>query len=133
MVFKVVKPNAGANAASHAGSNSGTMERKEGIVSEHALWVDFEIKPEHVETFRVAVLRNARASVADEPGCLRFDVLDALPRAPRFFLYEIYVDEAAFQAHLATPHFKIFDTASAPWIARKAVQFASVTQIAKPA
>jgi len=120
MVFKVVK------------AQSESSERRADIVSQHALWVDFEIKPEHVDAFRAAVLHNARSSVASEPGCLRFDVLDALPRAPRFYLYEIYVDENAFQAHLATPHFKIFDTLTAPWIARKALVFAEVTQIAKP-
>jgi autoinducer 2-degrading protein len=100
-------------------------------MTQYAVWVEFDLVPQHAADFRTAVLQNARASVANEPGCLRFDVLDALPAAPRILLYEIYADEAAFKAHLATPHFKVFDRESAPWIARKAITFANVTQIAK--
>ena len=100
-------------------------------MSQYAVWVEFDLSPQHVDAFRVAVLKNARASVASEPGCLRFDVLDAQPGAPRIFLYEIYADEAAFKAHLSTEHFKVFDRESAPWITRKVVTFGAVTQIAK--
>jgi quinol monooxygenase YgiN len=100
-------------------------------MGQHAVWVEFNLLPQHVAEFRAAVLRNAQASVATEPGCLRFDVLDALPSAPRIHLYEIYADEAAFKAHLTTAHFQVFDRLTAPWIAGRTVTFASVTQIAK--
>jgi autoinducer 2-degrading protein len=104
-------------------------------MNQYALWVELEVKPETAESFRAEVLRNARASVADEPGCLRFDVLEpappSSPQPTRFHLYEIYVDEAAFKAHLATPHFHRFDQVTASWIAKKAVSFAQVTQNAK--
>jgi (4S)-4-hydroxy-5-phosphonooxypentane-2,3-dione isomerase len=104
----------------------------QAAMNQYALWVEFELQPQHLAAFREAVLHNARASVAHEPGCLRFDVLDILPGAPTVFLYEIYTDEAAFKAHLATPHFLAFDARTAPMIARKSVRFGSVTQIAKP-
>jgi len=100
-------------------------------MSQHAVWVEFEVLPQHLQQFREAVLKNARASVATEPGCLRFDVLEAVPAAPRVLLYEIYDNEAAFKAHLETRHFQEFDKQSAPWVVRKAVQFGHVTQIAK--
>jgi quinol monooxygenase YgiN len=100
-------------------------------MSQYAVWVEFDLSPPHVDAFRAALLKNARTSVATEPGCLRFDVLDALPGAPRIFLYEIYADEAAFKAHLTTEHFKVFDRESAPWITHKGVTFGAVTQIAK--
>jgi len=100
-------------------------------VGQYVVWVEFDVLPQHVADFRAAVLHNARSSVATEPGCLRFDVLDAAPPAARIFLYEIYADEAAFKAHLTTEHFHVFDRLSTPWIARKAVTFANVTQIAK--
>jgi quinol monooxygenase YgiN len=38
-----------------------------------------------------------------------------------FFLYELYDDEAAFAAHLETPHFKAFDREVAPWVVGKVV------------
>jgi quinol monooxygenase YgiN len=41
--------------------------------------------------------------LADEPGCSRFDVL-VDPKVPtKFTLYEIYDDEAAFDAHRKIP------------------------------
>ena len=58
-------------------------------------------------------------------------MLDAAASASRIHLYEIYADEAAFKTHLETPHFKVFDSLAGPWLERKAVTFATVTQIAK--
>jgi quinol monooxygenase YgiN len=83
--------------------------------------VFFEAKPEHVSDFKSAILENAAASVRDEPGCRQFDVAQDPARAERFFLYEIYDDEAAFKAHIASPHFKSFDAASQAWVADKKV------------
>lgn len=51
---------------------------------------------------------DSRSSVRDEPGCLHFDALttDAAPEL--VILYEVYADKAAFDAHLATPHYATF-------------------------
>ena len=83
--------------------------------------VFFEAKPAHVGEFRQALLINARKSVEDEPGCRQFDVAADPTDEAAFFLYEIYDDEAAFKAHLAADHFKLFDAAVAPWVASKKV------------
>ena len=83
--------------------------------------VFFEAKAAHLEEFRAAITANATSSVDDEPGCRQFDVAQD-PKDPNsFFLYEVYDDEAAFQAHTETAHFKHFDTISAPWTAAKKV------------
>ena len=68
----------------------------------------YEIKEESVAAFRAAILKNAAASVRDEPGCHRFDV-SSTPDGRRFFLYELYTDEAAFAAHRETAHFAEFN------------------------
>lgn len=81
-----------------------------------AVW--FEVRPEHAAAFRDAVLRNAAASLRDEPGCGRFDVCFADGGA-RCFLYELYDDRAAFDAHLATRHFAEFSAASEPMVTGK--------------
>lgn len=83
--------------------------------------VFFEAKPEHVSDFKTAILENAAASVRDEAGCRQFDVARDANKPEQFFLYEIYEDEAAFEAHIETAHFKSFDAASAPWVADKKV------------
>jgi quinol monooxygenase YgiN len=64
------------------------------------------------ERFREAIEANAAVS-RQEPGCRRFDVCYA-DGGTKVFLYEIYDDEAAFDAHLASPHFKTFKTAIEP-------------------
>jgi (4S)-4-hydroxy-5-phosphonooxypentane-2,3-dione isomerase len=83
--------------------------------------VSFAIHQPHAAAFAAAVLDNARRSLADEPGCRVFDVaVDA--SGQQFFLYELYDDESAFQAHLRTPHFAAFDALVAPWVADKQVR-----------
>ena len=48
---------------------------------------------------------EGQGSVRDEPGCFRFDIHQDAEVPTRFYLYKVYTDEAAFQAHLETPHF----------------------------
>ena len=82
----------------------------------------FVTRPEAAAPFRRAVIDNARASREHEPGCRQFDVA-VDPTAPdTFYLYELYDDRAAFDAHLATAHFREFDAASRAWIADKTVR-----------
>lgn len=83
--------------------------------------VDFKIKPGCMAQFRKLIDDNARASVRDEPGCSRFDVCADRKDADRVLLYEIYDDRAAFDAHLKTRHFALFNEASAPLVADKTV------------
>lgn len=83
--------------------------------------VDFKIKPGQMAAFRKLIDDNARASVRDEPGCSRFDVCANRKDADRVLLYEIYDDRAAFDAHLKTKHFAVFNDASASLVADKTV------------
>ena len=83
--------------------------------------VDFRLKPGTYDRFRALIVENAAASVRDEPGCRRFDVVVPEGEADRIILYEIYDDAAAFDAHLKTPHFASFDAASAPLVAARTV------------
>ena len=83
--------------------------------------VIFVSKRDKAEAFRDRVRRQAAESLDREPGCHRFDVC-ANPEAPeRVFLYELYSDEAAFKAHLETPHFRSFDSDVASLIEDKTV------------
>lgn len=71
----------------------------------HVLFVTIRIQPEHREAFMESMLDDARGSVADEPGCLRFDVLQDSQDPNTIHLYEAYRDQEAFNAHLQAPHF----------------------------
>ena len=86
-----------------------------------ALVVEFQIKPGFARDFEAAIVDNARASRETERGCRQFDVCRDPADPQRFFLYELYDDEAAIQAHLATPHFQQMNAATAGWVERKQV------------
>lgn len=89
-----------------------------------AITVEFELHDGARDTFLNLVKANAAASVRDEPGCSRFDVLTSRGVAERqghVLLYEIYDDRAAFEAHLGTSHFASFDVGSQPMVRRKTV------------
>ena len=86
-----------------------------------ALIVEFHIKPEFGAAFETAIIENARVSRETEPGCRQFDVCRDPDNAGLFFLYELYDDEAAIQAHLRTEHFLKMNEQTASWVEKKTV------------
>lgn len=82
-------------------------------MSKIALIVEFAVKPGRRDEFIKHIGEHARGTLADEPGCVHFDVLlpkdapsDAAERKEnpsRVFLYEVYRDEEAFKAHGTNP------------------------------
>ncbi len=82
---------------------------------------EFEVKPEALERFLELAKVDARQSVANEPGCHQFDV--TVDRAAaRVLLYEVYDDEAAFDAHLKTPHLASFRAGIEPLMVSRNVR-----------
>ena len=70
-----------------------------------AIWVKARIKPEGRQRFLRAIQVDALGSERDEPGCLRFNVLQDAQDENVYYFYEVYKDQAALDAHRATPHF----------------------------
>jgi len=70
----------------------------------HVIHAPLPVKPERVDDFIEAVRLDALGSVRNEPGCLRFDVYQNLDRPSELYLYEVYVNQAAFEYHTKTPH-----------------------------
>ncbi len=82
----------------------------------YVLFVKSQVKPEYRERFMQVALEDARGSSHDEPGCLRFDVLVDEKDPNLIYFYEVYKDQAAFQAHQQTPHFFQYrDTIKPEW------------------
>ena len=52
-----------------------------------------------------ALVPNARSAAETEPGCLRFDVIQDAGDPNLVWVYEIYVDEDAFNYHTQTAHY----------------------------
>lgn len=81
------------------------------------LHVTVQVKPEHFAEFLEAVLHDAEHSEKDEPGCLRFDVVQDRDDPNRLYYYEVYKDEAALEAHRQTAHFKLYMEKTKDWLA----------------
>jgi len=94
----------------------------------YVITVEFHLRPGCAADFLPLIRENARRSLADEPGCRRFDVLVRHDDAHRVLLYEIYDDEHAFAMHCQTPHFHEFDRASRDLCEAKVVQRYTMTQ-----
>jgi autoinducer 2-degrading protein len=85
------------------------------------------VRPEHVEDFLTATLANAQASV-QEPGVLRFDVVQDQGAPTHVVLMEVYRDDAAAAAHKATAHYATWRDAVAEMMAepRASTKFSAV-------
>ena len=81
-------------------------------MSAFVLVVHLEIKRDAVDRFMPLALSNAKMTREAERGCRQFDVVVDPKDSAKVVFYEVYDDEAAFQAHQQTPHFKQYiDTA----------------------
>jgi len=70
----------------------------------HVTLVHVHVKPARLDAFIEASARNHRHSV-QEPGNLRFDILQDPQDPAHFILYEAYRDAAAAKAHKTTAHY----------------------------
>jgi (4S)-4-hydroxy-5-phosphonooxypentane-2,3-dione isomerase len=66
--------------------------------------VHARVRSERVQDFLDATLVNARASL-DEPGVVRFDVIQNQADPTHVVLVEVYRDDEASAAHKETPHY----------------------------
>ena len=73
-----------------------------------------KIKADHIDAFVRQVAIHAQNSNA-EPGCLRYEVLRATTDPLTICLYEVFLDEAAFEAHLAAPYYADWMQMSREW------------------
>jgi (4S)-4-hydroxy-5-phosphonooxypentane-2,3-dione isomerase len=97
----------------------------------HVAIVYVHVKPEARDDFMRASLENARQTV-QEPGALRFDVLQQADDPNRFVLYEVYRDEAGAKAHKETAHYARWRETVEPWMAepRRGVKYNSLFPLA---
>ena len=77
-----------------------------------AMWVKVRVKPEARERFLKAIEVDALGSEGDEPGCMRFNVLQDEQDQNAYYFYEVYRDQAALEAHRAAPHYAVWRAAA---------------------
>ena len=79
----------------------------------------FKIKKKYLAEFNKRVRTHANNCVTKEPGCISFEVNTDRDDPSRFLLYEVYVDESDFEAHMVAAHVKRHLGATDAWISGK--------------
>ncbi len=69
---------------------------------------EIDVDPAHREAFIAAVTEEMDESVRVEPGVSAIYAVAERDDPSRFRFFEIYADEAAYEAHLASRHFRAF-------------------------
>lgn len=75
-----------------------------------------QVVPEHIDDFIRATIVNHQAAI-EEPGNMRFDILQSEQDPGRFMLYEAYESKELAAAHKETEHYKIWRDTVADWMA----------------
>ncbi|MEH0843552.1 putative quinol monooxygenase [Micromonospora sp. CPCC 205711] len=89
-----------------------------------ALVVRFDIRDEESAAGFDALTRQAVAQIrAAEPGTLVYATHRVADEPLARVFYEVYADEAAFQAHEQAPHVIAFHAAKDPLVAAQRVEF----------
>ncbi|MDN7131224.1 antibiotic biosynthesis monooxygenase [Halomonas sp. MC140] len=79
------------------------------ILSDFVVIAEFEVADAHLEVFLAAAEQDAIRSLADEPGCLQFDInVNETSLISNVLFYEVYRSQEAFDSHLLTSHLAAF-------------------------
>jgi len=77
---------------------------------------ELEIDPAQLEAYRRLLAAEIEASLRHEPGVLAIEAV-ALAEAPaQIRIFEVYADQAAYQAHLRSPHFLAYKAGTAAMV-----------------
>jgi len=74
--------------------------------------VEYDVVPGQIDNFLAALKENGAASVK-EPGCRELNISVSQKDPNHVFIYEVYNDAAAAEAHAGTDHFKKYKAATA--------------------
>jgi quinol monooxygenase YgiN len=69
-------------------------------------YAELEIDPSQLVQYHAAVKEEMATSVRVEPGVLAIYAVADRDNPSKLRFFEIYADEAAFRAHIESPHFK---------------------------
>jgi quinol monooxygenase YgiN len=83
----------------------GTVAAAEELRMPIVRMADLEIDPAQLEGFTAAVKEEMEISVRVEPGVLAIYAVAEKDNPAKLRFFEMYADEEAFKAHIASPHF----------------------------
>lgn len=67
-----------------------------------------DVDPQRLEEFKAVLQESVSTSVRVEPGVFSLYAVELKENPHRFLVFEMYKDEAAYNAHRDTPHFRKF-------------------------
>lgn len=88
---------------------------------------ELEIDLAQLESYKAALKEEIEASIRVEAGVLTLYAVAEKEHPARIRIFETYADEAAYRAHLETPHFKKYKTATAAMV--KSLKLVETTPI----
>ena len=77
---------------------------------------DLEIDPAELDAYKALLAEEIEASVRLEPGVLMLHAVAVRDDPAQIRLLEAYADQAAYDAHLQTPHFLKYKAATADMV-----------------
>ena len=77
---------------------------------------ELEVDPAQLDAFRALGVENQEASTRLEPGVLMMHAVQLADAPTRVRVLEVYASQSAYEAHIRTPHFRKYKTASAQMV-----------------
>lgn len=92
-----------------------------------------EIDPAQLAAYHTAVKEEMAESVRVEPGVIAIYAVAERDNPNRLHFFEIYASEAAYESHIASPHFqKYFSTTQSMIISKKLIEADAVQLSVQP-
>jgi quinol monooxygenase YgiN len=82
--------------------------------------VDIDVAPGQIDAYLAALKANG-AEAVKEPGCREFNIHVRADNPNHVFIYEVYDNAAALEAHRQTPHFKKYAATTGSMVAKREV------------
>jgi len=94
---------------------------------------ELDIDPSQIDRYTDAVRAEIEASVRLEPGVLAIYAVAEKDRPCRFRFFEMYADDAAYAAHIASAHFRTYADVTKDMItSKRLIETVPVQLSAKP-
>jgi (4S)-4-hydroxy-5-phosphonooxypentane-2,3-dione isomerase len=81
--------------------------------------VDIDVVPGQIENYLAALKENGAAAVQTEPGCREFNITVSQKDPNHVFIFEVYDNAAALDAHRQTDHFKKYAATTKDMVAKR--------------
>ena len=114
--------------ASALAASLGAVASAQPTQNRYVRVAELEIDPAQLESYRAALVEEIEMSVRVEPGVLSLYAVADKENPARVIVFEIYADEAAYKAHLETPHFLKYKTGTQAMV--KSLRLAETVPIA---